>query len=305
MISKGEKARLAAAAFFTKDANIAKYKGYQLLVDDIDNEAIAKEGAFHPNHLYFDAMDEDFSQPLKEDSFFYFLELIPDVTSNKKESIPATIYFLVFLNWAAYFYKKLQKEYSQKKPYKSNGDIRSDFESAKAMAVVLEDISSDEKVFDEKIELSLEDIKKLAAKKDSKRNFPLKSHEFITLFQLFARGWYDQNFFESRHKKGTIEFAHYATEYLLKVADEKKNKPAIYNDKTSNIDANLKKLFGKSPQKILEYRIYGFHIIAEQMKHPNEKEKFSYSISVSQYGVKHTFYRYAQLNNERYEKPKF
>lgn len=286
-MTKGVKARLAAANYVIRDSNISKYKGFCLLFDNVDEEELNKDNAFNPNQNNLYDTNIDFTRPIVPNSSLYFLELIPDKKTNGKTSLAATFYLLGFVNWAIYYYNRLTEEYNQKKRYKTNDEKQSSYETAKSMAILIESIAEEE--------YTLEDIQTVAIIKDSKKNFKLNPKTFIILCQLFARGWYDQHFFANKHKKGTIEFAHYLSCYIQKDM-------TAYNAKNSNIDSSLKKLFSKVSSKTLDFNLFDFHILAKQEKHSSKKEKFSYSISINQYGCKHTFYRYAQLHNERHIK---
>ncbi|WP_434658231.1 hypothetical protein [Sulfurimonas sp. NW9] len=283
----GKEAKLAAANFIMRNSGISKYKGFHLLIDDVDTQELERDAAFNPNHMALYNSAIDFNTPLKYDSPFYFLELIPDKKANGTTSLTATIYLLGFLNWAVYYYKKLTEEYSQKKRRKTDDDVKSSYETAKSMAILIESVTGKE--------YRLKDIQDAATARDSKKDFELPPKTFIILCQLFARGWYDQHFFADKHKKGTIEFAHYVSACI-------ERNMSIYNDINSNIDSNLKALFAKDENKILDYRLYGFHILVKQEEYNSKTEKYSYSISISQSGCKHTFYRYSQLHNERHTK---
>jgi len=287
MVLMGKEAKLAAANFVIRNSGISKYKGFSLLIADVDVKELDRDSAFNPNHTLLYGFDIDFTLPLKDDSLLYFLELIPDNKANGETSVTASIYFLGFLNWAVYYYQKLTEEYNQKKRRKTKDDVESSYETAKSMAIIIESITGKEH--------ALEDIQSSATARDSKKDFELNPKKFIILCQLFARGWYDQNFFADKHKKGTVEFAHYVSCYI-------EQSMSTYNADNSNIDSNLKALFIKENNKILDFRLYGFHILVQQEEYSSEQEKFSYSISISQYGCKHTFYRYAQLHNERHTK---
>ena len=283
----GKEARLAAANFIRRDSGISKYKGYRLLIDDVDSQELEKNGRFNPNDLYLYDTEIDFTSPMANNSSLFFLELIPDNKANNESSLTATIYLLGFVNWAVYYYQKLTEEYSHKKRRKTNDDVKSSYETAKSMAIIIENLTGEEH--------TLEDIQNAALTRDSKKDFELPPKKFIILCQLFARGWYYQHFFADKYKQGSIEFAHYVGAYI-------EQKSSIYNANNSNINSNLKNLFAQNTNKSLDFRLYGFHILAEQEVHPKQQTKYSYSISVSQYGCKHTFYRYAQLHNERHTK---
>ena len=286
----GNEAKLAAASFIIRNSAISKYKGFSLLIDNVDTEELEKDDAFNPNHNELHHFDIDFNESLDNSSLLYFLELIPEKKANGESSLSGTIYLLGFLNWAVYYYQKLNEEYSQKKYRKTDNDVKLSYETAKSMAIIVESITGTEH--------TLKDIKDAAIKRDSKKDFKLKPKTFIILCQLFARGWYDQNFFAKKHKKGSVEFAHYIGNYI-------EQKFSVYNGENSNINSKLKKLFVKKNSQKLEFRFYYFHIIVEQEIYSLKEEKYSYSITISQYRCKHTFYRYAQLHNERHQKAIF
>ena len=284
----GEEAKLAAANFITRDSGISKYKGYSLLIKDVDSDELEKDTDFNPNDLYLYDLEINFTSPIENNSSLFFLELIPDNKANDESSLTATIYLLGFVNWAVYYYQKLSEEYSLKKRKKTDKDVKASYETIKSMAIILESLTG--------VEYTLDEMQNAAIVRDSKKDFELPPKKFIVLCQLFARGWYDQHFFAEKHKKGTIKFAHYVGAYI-------EQKSSIYNAKNSNIDSNLTNLFAKTVDKRLDFRLYGFHILAEQEEYPEKQAKYSYSISISQYGCKHTFYRYSQLHNERHTKP--
>ena len=269
------------------DTNLSAYKGYSVFNFDVDARQLEKDKYFNPNDNYFYTLNEKYDEILDEAHPLYFFELIPDKTKEKESSLGAGIYLLKFVNWAIYYHQKLAEEYSQKKRRKTNDDVTSSYLTAKSMAIIIESMTGKEH--------TLEDIQNAAITRDSKKDFELNPRTFIILCQLFARGWYDQHFFADKHKKGTIEFAHYVSAYI-------EQNLSVYNDINSNIDSNLTKLFAKNENKTLDFRLYGFHILVEQEEHPSNTEKYSYSISISQYGCEHTFYRYAQLHNERHKK---
>lgn len=322
-----EKVKLAAEIFIKRDKCITAYKGYSLLIDGVDSnesEEFEKKDIFNPNKTYLyninsESLEKISSKSLKEniskffekkssesteknnsestedeneelteeDLLLYFLELIPGETNSEIDIIQAVINLLKFINWAVYYYDKLKQKYNSIKRYKTQEEISDSYKTVNIMADMLHDIDG--------IEFSEEDILKIASKKGSKKNFELKPTTFITLCELFARGWYDKHFFASRHKKGTIEFAHYVSCYI-------KHKLSKYNAKNSNIDSNLKKLFSNT--KKLDFRFNYFHIIAVQIEYKSKREKYSYAIFISQYGCKHTFYLFAHLHGERYWKAK-
>lgn len=269
------------------DTNLSAYNGYSIFNFDVDASELKDNNHFNPNENYFYAVDEIQDETSNDIKPLHFLNLIPNTTNENISSLGAGVYLLKFVNWAIYYYSKLNEEYNKKKRYKTNDNIQSSYETAKYMAIIIESITGKE--------YKLENIQSAATKRDSKEDFELKPNKFLVLCSLFARGWYDQHFFAYTYKKGSIEFAHYVECYIKKDMSK-------YNAKNSNIDSNLKELFTKANSKTLDYRLYGFHILVEQEEYSSEKEKFSYSISINQYGCKHTFYRYAQLHNERHTK---
>ncbi len=313
--------RLASANFTMRHGVIKKYKGFQLLIDNVDEKELKEADLFNPNVTYLYGLDVDFTENFAPSNPLYFLQLIPS-TDEFDLTIKNTIYLLQFVNFAVYFYKKLSTEYDARQRYKSNGETVSDYETAKSMAIIIENMTG--------VEHSLDGLHAAAGASKSKKTFKLKPSEFLILCQLFARGWYDQHFFKDIYKNGNVGFAHYLSNYIEQSYPKTlAYSMETYNADSSNIDSNLKNLFIGT--KKLDFKLYGFHLIATQaydypgnldifsdIKYfllPNKDYKlyryktkamlnirYSYAISVSQYGCQHSFYYYSQLHNERYKK---
>lgn len=313
--------KLAAANFTTRHGGINKYKGFQLLIDNVDEKELKEASLFNPNMTYLYGLDVDFTEDFSSSNPLYFLQLIPS-TDEFNLTIKNTIYLLQFVNFAVYFYKKLSIEYDARQRYKSNSKIVSDYKTAKSMAIIIENMKG--------VEHALDEIRGQAVASNSKKTYKLKPSEFLILCELFARGWYDQHFFKDTYKNGNVGFAHYLSNYIEqsypKIRPYSMN---TYNAYRSNIDSQLKNLFIRT--KRLDFKLYGFHLIATQacdypgnldifsdIKYfllPNKDYKlyryktkamlnirYSYVISISQYGCQHSFYYYSQLHNERYKK---
>ena len=181
------------------NSSILAYSGQSIFNFDVDSSQLEIDQNYNPNRNNFYAVEVD--DYLDYDNPLHFLALIPNTTKEKKSSLTPAVYLLKFVNWAIYYYKKLSEEYSKKKRYKTNEEVNSSYMTAKSMAIMIQSIGG--------LEHILEDVQQAAQARDSKKDFELKPKMFLTLCELFARGWYDQHFFKSKHKKGTIEFAYY------------------------------------------------------------------------------------------------
>ena len=73
--------------------------------DDID-----KNAHFSPNIDYLYAPSN--TETIKHSSPWYCFTLIPDLTTDGKSSLVASLYFMQFLNWAIYYYSRLTKDYN-------------------------------------------------------------------------------------------------------------------------------------------------------------------------------------------------
>jgi len=74
-----------------------------------------------------------------------------------------------------------------------------------------------------------------------------------------------------------------------------------YNGNNDNPKNEVRKLFGTDEQ--IEYNHHKFHILLEKQDNTQTQDDPSYTISVSQYGCKHTFYLFSRLYQHRYTSP--
>jgi len=282
-----------------------------LMIKDVD----VNINEFNPNknYLTFKYKDNFPSSP------FHFITLIPSESKLEQSSLLQCISFFHFLNWACYFYPKLKSDYakinSPSPKQKKDAKIIS-----KELAEIITQLSPDEEkqITDKRIK---EDVKN-----NFKKNNKLKPTKFLSLCRFYARAWFDENF----EAENSIKFAYYVNCYIEN-NENPDNKKCAYYKKKRDFNREVAELFTTKENKSLktqmsyiiknftwsteildkkiiyyivtnindiDYRKYGFFIQINRTY--NNEKKYTYSISISQTGCSHYFYKFARLHLQRY-----
>lgn len=224
----------------------------------------------------------------KSTSPFYCFSLIPDTTIEGKHSLDKTLYFMQFLNWAIYYYHTLKVAYDAIPKDPKQEELLESTDTARAIETFMHSLTGREYTKEEANQ-NIQDTFK-------RNHFALKPASFLKLCRFFARAWYEEWFSPPDEAFGSVAFGYYVGNYI-------ENDPAkctYYNGNSNYHKKEVAKLFEDSAT--LSYQFNDFNIAIE--KHPNtsetSSEKSSYSMSISQFGCKHTFYLFARLYHHRY-----
>jgi hypothetical protein len=277
---------LEALRIFQAVASLKMRDKYPLIYhNNIDSSC-----KFNPNHryTYFKKSDK-----IIQLSPFFCFTLIPEKTKEGESALNKTFYLLHFLNWAIYFYKTLNNDYNNlpvNRP-KKNELLEVQWQT-QAYADMIENITGKHYSEDDLQEKTLHAFKK--------NNFILKPNHFLKLCRFFARGWYEEWFCTEESAVGSVEFAHYISNYIKSslITDNGYNCEQ-YKSNNKNHKKEVSQLF-KNNDEPIEYTYNNFHILLE--KHYNKGKDLSYSISINQHS-KHIFYLNSRLYLHRYTSP--
>ena len=251
---------------------------------------IDKTTSFNPNidRLYAPSSKE----VIKHTSPWYGFTLIPDITNEHKPSLDASLYLMQFLNWSIYYYHTLISDYNNiPKGRPKQEDKVEAKEWANIYAEMITALTDKEYAEEEIIE---------KANLTFKRNkFLLKPPYFLKLCRFFARAWYEERFCSPDKAVGSVEFAHYMSNYIeSSLQDSDTYSCKRYDGNDDNHKKEVARLF--TTEEKVEYNYHDFHILLEKHDNTQTQENYSYTISISQYGCGHTFYLFARLYQHRY-----
>ncbi len=244
---------------------------------------------FNPNtnYLYFPPNPSNPDMPTPT-SPFYCLTLIPEMTVKGKPSLDETLYLMQFLNWAIYYYHALKVAYDAIPKDPKQEELSEATDTARSMETFMHNLAGKEYTQEEANQHIQDTFKK--------NHFVLKPAYFLKLCRFFSRAWYEEYFSSPDDTVGSVAFGYYVSNYI-------ENDPATrthYNGNSNYHKKEVSKLFGEDDT--LFYHFNDFHISME--KHLNSAgdvtEKYSYSISISQFGCEHSFYLFARLYRHRY-----
>ncbi len=283
----------------------------------IYREDIDKNCHFNPNDDYLYApSSEELKNINNQTSPWYGFTLIPNVVNYYKwmpyrsqhyyikppfkidpqrlpwrRSLYATLYLLNFLNWAIYYYNRVAEEYNnipKGRPKKEDKVEAQEWTNIYAeMITALTDRVYTEEEIVEKANLAF------------KRNrFPLKPPYFLKLCRFFARAWYEERFCSPDKAVGSVEFAHYISNYIEASLHDDTHSCKRYSGNDDNHKKEVARLFAEKEK--IEYKYHNFHILLEKHDNTQAHKDSSYTISISQYGYRHTFYLFSRLYQYRY-----
>lgn len=259
----------------------------------IYREDIDENCHFNPNDDYLYAPSS--TDSLTHTSPWYGFTLIPDTKTKGASSLDASLYLMQFLNWAIYYYDVLVTDYNSiPKGRPKQQDKAEVKEWTNIYAQMIESLT--DKVYTEE-----EIIEKtnLAFKRN---RFPLKPSHFLKLCRFFARAWYEERFCSADKAVGSVEFAYYISNYIeSSLVDDGIYSCKRYDGNDENTKKEVTKLF--TTENKIEYQYRNFHILLEKHDNTQTQDDPSYTISVSQYGYKHTFYLFSRLYQHRYTSP--
>lgn len=241
---------------------------------------------FNPNirHIYSVT-----SKPIIQTSPLFCFTLIPEKTITGESALNTSLNLLHFLNWAIYFYKIIHNDYNHlPKNRPKQNELFEVHCQTEALANMTENFTGKCYSEDEKQEKVNNTFKK--------NNFPLKPDYFLKLCRFFARGWYEEWFCTEESAVGSVEFAHYISNYIQNslVTDNRYNCKR-YDGNNKNHKKEVSKLFKDNNQ--IEYVYDSFHIMLE--RYNNKEKEPTYSISINQH-CSHTFYLKSRLYLYRY-----
>ena len=260
----------------------------------IYREDIDKSCHFNPNDDYLYAPPST-TTPITHTSPWYCFTLIPNTTIEDKPSLDASLYLMQFLNWAVYYYRYLKSTYDSIPKYPKQEEKSEANSNVRALAVMVNNLTGKE--------FNLDELNQLTEQTFNKNDFVMKPSYFLKLCRLFARAWFEEQFYGEDNTTTPVRFAHYAScyiQYCSKLHDE-------YNCIVKSEDENAKKevarLFDrKEDNQILNYSYNGFTIELEKYLNPEGKQKkHTYTISISQHGCRHIFYLTARLHHHQYK----
>jgi len=271
-----------------------------LFTDNID-----KSCKFNPNRTYLQYPESE-DMTIDETSPWYCFTLIPHKTVNDSDAFKSTLYILSFLNWAIYYYYDLIQVYKSIPKDPKQDSIEEAYKNNKVLAILIHDITGKE--------CTLEDVEQHTHNTFKRNKFELKPSYFLKLCRFFLRGWIEEHFYAQDNTSIPVKFAYYASCYIEYCAMEllKRNYPDNQNWQNYNFtckykhdDENAKKevakLFqGQADNFSIQFK--GFDIKLEKYLNPDHpQKKHTYTISISQYGCKYTFYLFARLYQHRYK----
>ncbi len=244
---------------------------------------------FNPNinYLYFSDNPSNPDTPTPTSPFYCFT-LIPETTVEGKVSLNETLYFMQFLNWSIYYYNTIKEIYKTIPKDPNQRELLESSDTVKSMENFMTSLTNKEYT-DEQTHQHEQDTFK-------KNHFILKPTYFLKLCRFFARAWYEEHFSSPDDAVGSVAFGYYITNYI----EHDLGKCTYYNGNSNYHKKEVIKLFEED--RNLSYQFNDFHISLEQHLSPegDTPEKFSYSMSISQFGCKHSFYLYARLYHHRY-----
>ncbi len=253
--------------------------------EDIDNNA-----HFNPNDDYLYAPSS--KEAIKNTSPWYGFTLISDTTIEGSSSLNASLYLMQFLNWAIYYYEILVTDYNN---IPNGRPKQQDSVEAKEWTNIYAEMitSLTDKVYTE------EEIVEKANLTFKRNSFPLKPSSFLKLCRFFTRAWYEERFCSADNAVGSVEFAHYMSNYIeASLVHDGSYIGERYDGYDDNPKKEVVRLF--AADETIEYKYHNFHILLEKHKNDKTQESPSYTISISQYGCRHTFYLFARLYQYRY-----
>ena len=300
---------LDALRIFKAKGSVEMRKKYPTIY----HEDIDKSCHFNPNNDYLYAPSSE--EIIKHTSPWYCFALIPNTTNEGKSSLNASLYLMQFLNWAIYYLAALTYEYSKipkgrlkkqdKKEAEEWSEIYADIikvfsinpEKLKwsdtSIHLTLRDFEFQRQEFTIRTFTQEEIVEK--AHLTSKRNgFPLKPSYFLKLCRFFARAWYEERFCVPDNAVGSVEFAHYVSNYIKSsLANNGIYRCNRYDGNDTNPKKEVARLF--TSEKKIEYSYHYFHILLEKHDNTQTQEDASYTISITQYGCEHSFYLFSRL----------
>ena len=256
--------------------------------EDVDEEYLTDNAYFNPNNDYLSAPPSE--DKLKRTSPWYFLKLIPKETNDRKDALYPSLYFMNFLNWAIFYYKELVADYNSfpkgrpKVQDKTEAKTSADF-----YAYLIYKISGKEYTQDE--------IAKKANFMFKRNIYPLKPAYFLKLCRFFARAWYEENFSAPENAIGSVEFAHYVSNYIEASQHDESYPCKRYDGNNDNAKKEVSRLFNDSTHH--QYIHLLFTIKIEKINNPESDP--TYTISISQNPGEHLFYLTARLFLHRYQ----
>ena len=308
---------LEALRIFESRSDIETHKNHP----SIYREGIDKSCPYNPNNDYLRALPKE--DRINRTSPWYCFTLIPNTTIEGTSSLDASLYLMQFLNWAVYYYSVLASKYSEipkgrtkkadvigsQKRSKFLADLITIFSirpemlrwSTTPVTLTLRDFEYQRREFSMRT-FTEEAVNIDAARKFRRNKFLLKPSYFLKLCRFFARAWYEERFCEADDAVGSVEFAHYVSNYIeASLVEDYSYIGKRYNGNNENTKKEVARLF--SEETNIEYPYQHFHIQLEKIDNLTTEEESSYTISISQYKCRHTFYLFARLYQYRYQSP--
>ena len=310
---------LEAFSIYERRHNVKLQEQYPYL---ITKNVKAHDVDFNPNknHLHFKYGN------ISEASPFYFLKLIPDSSIKDVNISPLflTIELFHVLNWACYFHVKLKDDYANISSFPSKKVQNEEEDFSEVLASMIAESVPDRRV-------SADEIKEDSKRRNSKNGAILKPAKFMQICRFYARAWFEENF----GAIGSLKFAYYVSEYITSnsLSYEKQQK-CLYYKINRRRKAEVNNLFAEEElnnaiksvltnintyrwvkqecslihafsmnlklarSTKIHFNLYRFAINLE--KQYNSDNVPFYTISISQLGCEHNFYKYARLHLERY-----
>jgi len=280
---------LEALRIFKAQGSLKMREKYPMIYRrDINEKDLNKYAYFNPNKVYlYDSPPND--KP-PHTSPWYFLFLIPNRTNDGGDALNLSLYFMQFLNWAIFYYKKLTTDYNSIPRGRPKAQDKTEAkEWADIYANIINVMSGKEYTEDEIIEKANGSFKR--------NNYPLKPTYFLKLCRFFARAWYEENFSTAENAIGSVKFAHYVSNYIEASQQDEPYICKRYDGNNDNGKKEVSRLFNDNTHYRDTY--LGFTIEIEKVDNP--KSDPTYTISIFQNHCKHTFYLIARLFLRRYQ----
>ena len=249
---------------------------------------VDEQSPFNPNSRYT-YNDTSVSEKITHTSPFFCFTLIPETTTDGDSSLDASLYLLQFLNWAIYFYNTLYYDYNSLPTNRPKKDeiLKVQWQT-QVHADMIESITGKH--------YSEDELQEKTNRAFKKNNFVLKPDYFLKLCRFFARGWYEERFCTEDDKVGSVEFAHYISNYIEgSLISDGQYSFERYNGNNKNHKKEVSHLFDNDTK--IEYVYRHFQILLEKID--NNDNDPTYTISVNQHS-RHTFYLYSRLFLDRY-----
>jgi len=249
---------------------------------------------FNPNKNYLCFPKKEDKKKIKRNiSPFYFLSLIPNRTVKGEPSLEATIYLLHFCNFAVYYCRALLRHRKSLPKYRTG---KKELENERVFINGIWDAMADVSEIEVKEEAQEELNKKLdgaAKSRFKKSNVPISPAYFAKLCRFFSRAWYDEHFSSPHDTKGSVEFAHYVSNYIEWCVSRKPSSLRRYDGTDDNHKKEVRRLFNELKDNPRTIDHLNFRFTLE--KRNTDTDNPFYAISIHQLGTEYSFYLHQRL----------